>query len=78
MRVELSVKQQIKNFCHSNFDLNSNEKNFKLVILDEGDMMTTYSQSALRRIMEKYTNNVRFILIYNQIHRIHPAIKLDI
>ena len=77
------VKEQIKSFCQtlnsfSNFNLNSNEKNsnfFKLVILDEADMMTTDAQSALRRIMEKYTNNVRFILICNQIHRIHPAIQ---
>ena len=38
-------------------------------------MMTTDAQSALRRIMEKYTNNVRFILICNQIHKIHPAVQ---
>ena len=62
----------------SNFSLSENNlKNnfFKLVILDEADMMTTDAQSALRRIMEKYTNNVRFILICNQIHKIHPAVQ---
>ena len=77
------VKEQIKSFCQtlnsfSNFNLNPNGKIpnfFKLVILDEADMMTTYAQSALRRIMEKYTNNVRFILICNQIHKIHPAVQ---
>jgi len=77
------VKEQIKNFCQtlnsfSNFNFDSNEKNtnfFKLVVLDEADMMTTDAQSALRRIMEKYTNNVRFILICNQIHKIHPAVQ---
>ena len=77
------VKEQIKSFCQtlnsfSNFNLNANEKNsnfFKLVILDEADMMTTDAQSALRRIMEKYTNNVRFILICNQMHKIHPAVQ---
>ena len=80
------VKEQIKSFCQtlnsfSNFNLinstNAQEKNnfFKLVILDEADMMTTDAQSALRRIMEKYTNNVRFILICNQIHKIHPAVQ---
>ena len=77
------VKEQIKSFCQtlnsfSNFNLNSNDKNtnfFKLVVLDEADMMTTDAQSALRRIMEKYTNNVRFILICNQIHKIHPAVQ---
>ena len=78
------VKEQIKSFCQtlnsfSNFTLSNdnNTKNnfFKLVILDEADMMTTDAQSALRRIMEKYTNNVRFILICNQIHKIHPAVQ---
>lgn len=77
------VKEQIKSFCQtlnsfSNFNLNPNGKIpnfFKLVILDEADMMTTDAQSALRRIMEKYTNNVRFILICNQIHKIHPAVQ---
>jgi replication factor C subunit 3/5 len=78
------VKEQIKSFCQtlnsfSNFSLSNtnNSKNnfFKLVILDEADMMTTDAQSALRRIMEKYTNNVRFILICNQIHKIHPAVQ---
>jgi len=78
------VKEQIKSFCQtlnsfSNFSLSNinNPKNnfFKLVILDEADMMTTDAQSALRRIMEKYTNNVRFILICNQIHKIHPAVQ---
>ena len=76
------VKEQIKSFCQtlnsfSNFTLSDESKNnfFKLVILDEADMMTTDAQSALRRIMEKYTNNVRFILICNQIHKIHPAVQ---
>ena len=78
------VKDQIKSFCQtlnsfSNFTLgnDNNLKNnfFKLVILDEADMMTTDAQSALRRIMEKYTNNVRFILICNQVHKIHPAVQ---
>jgi len=80
------VKEQIKSFCQtlnsfSNFSISNtnsdNNKNnfFKLVILDEADMMTTDAQSALRRIMEKYTNNVRFILICNQIHKIHPAVQ---
>ena len=76
------VKEQIKSFCQtlnsfSNFSVSNtnNSKNnfFKLVILDEADMMTTDAQSALRRIMEKYTNNVRFILICNQIHKIHQS-----
>lgn len=74
------VKEQIKSFCQtlnsfSNFSVNTNNNIFKLVILDEADMMTADAQSALRRIMEKYTNNVRFILICNLLHKIHPAVQ---
>lgn len=74
------VKEQIKSFCQtlnsfSNFAQNTNNNIFKLVILDEADMMTADAQSALRRIMEKYTNNVRFILICNLLHKIHPAVQ---
>ncbi|RXG61700.1 Replication factor C subunit 5 [Armadillidium vulgare] len=38
---------------------------FKLVILDEADAMTNDAQNALRRVIEKFTENVRFCLICN-------------
>ena len=40
---------------------------FKIIILDEADAMTKDAQNALRRIVEKYTENVRYI------HVIQPA-----
>ncbi|MFN7105663.1 MAG: AAA family ATPase, partial [Pyrobaculum sp.] len=43
---------------------------FKLVILDEADNMTTDAQQALRRIMEIYAQNTRFILLANYVSRI--------
>ncbi|MEM4891440.1 MAG: Replication factor C small subunit, partial [Pyrobaculum sp.] len=43
---------------------------YKLVILDEADNMTTDAQQALRRIMEIYAQNTRFILLANYISRI--------
>ncbi|ORY19925.1 hypothetical protein BCR33DRAFT_730702, partial [Rhizoclosmatium globosum] len=41
---------------------------FKLIILDECDAMTQVAQNALRRIVEKYTQNVRFLHICNYMH----------
>ena len=51
------VRDKILNFA-STRSLHS--KGFKLIILDECDAMTRDAQNALRRIMEKYTENVRF------------------
>lgn len=67
------VREKIKEFCNT---LNiSSKAGVKLVILDEADMMTSAAQFALRRVIEKYTKNVRFCLICNQVSKIIPAIQ---
>ncbi|EGG08331.1 uncharacterized protein MELLADRAFT_47841 [Melampsora larici-populina 98AG31] len=66
------VREQIKNFASARMVFSSG---FKLIILDEADQMTTTAQSALRRVIEQYTKNVRFCIICNYVNRISPAIQ---
>ncbi|KTW26600.1 hypothetical protein T552_02609 [Pneumocystis carinii B80] len=66
------VREQIKNFASTKQIFNSG---FKLIILDEADAMTFAAQNALRRVIEKYTKNVRFCIICNYVNKISPAIQ---
>jgi len=67
-----AVREKILNFA-STRSLHS--KGFKVIILDECDAMTKDAQNALRRVMEKYTENVRFCLICNYLGKLIPAIQ---
>ncbi|KAG8966708.1 Subunit of heteropentameric Replication factor C (RF-C) [Tulasnella sp. 419] len=66
------VREQIKNFAETRTLF---KQGFKLIILDEADMMTNAAQAALRRIIEQYTKNVRFCIICNYVNKIAPAIQ---
>ncbi|KAF9778319.1 P-loop containing nucleoside triphosphate hydrolase protein [Thelephora terrestris] len=66
------VREQIKNFAETRTLYSSG---FKLIILDEADMMTTAAQAALRRVIEQYTKNVRFCIICNYVNKIIPAVQ---
>ena len=48
---------------------------FKILVLDEADNMTADAQQALRRLMEMYTANTRFILIANYPSKIIEPIQ---
>ncbi|KAI0285829.1 P-loop containing nucleoside triphosphate hydrolase protein [Russula aff. rugulosa BPL654] len=66
------VREQIKQFAETRTLFS---KGYKLIVLDEADMMTTAAQAALRRIIEQYTKNVRFCIICNYVNKIIPAIQ---
>ncbi|XP_014258872.1 replication factor C subunit 5 [Cimex lectularius] len=66
------VRGQILNFASTRTIFKSG---YKLIILDEADAMTNDAQNALRRIIEKFTENVRFCLICNYLGKIIPALQ---
>ena len=71
------VREKIKNFASSSLNTNYDSElpAFKIIILDEADAMTSDSQFALRRIIEKYTSITRFILICNYVTKIIPPLS---
>ncbi|GAA5877554.1 hypothetical protein JCM1840_005841 [Sporobolomyces johnsonii] len=69
------VREQIKNFASTRMQGGPGGAGFKLIILDEADMMTQAAQSALRRVIEQYTKNVRFCIICNYVNKIIPAVQ---
>lgn len=68
------IREKIKTFAQQSVKVSSDKEkkypSFKIIILDEADMLTTDAQSALRRIIEKYSKVTRFCLICNYITRI--------
>ena len=67
------VRDQVKTFAATKTFNNSSD--LKLIILDEADAMTSAAQNALRRVMEKYVKNVRFIIICNYVGQIIPPLQ---
>ena len=66
------VREKIKKFAQVAVtkSSNSNSPNFKIIVLDEADSLTSEAQAALRRVVEKYTKVTRFCLICNYISKI--------
>jgi replication factor C subunit 3/5 len=71
-----TVRNRIKQFVTTHgLAENPNTPPFKLIILDEIDAMTDDAQAILRKVVEKYVNNVRFCFICNYLKKINPAIQ---
>ncbi len=67
-----TVREEIKGFAEKMTPFN---KGIKLIILDEADSMTFDAQFALRRIIEKYSDDTRFCIICNYMNKIIAPIK---
>jgi replication factor C small subunit len=61
------VRNVLKNFVNQSL---VKDGSLKFVILDEADNIPGQVQQALRRIIEKASNNIKFILLCNYINRI--------
>jgi replication factor C small subunit len=62
------VRDVLKDFVNQNMIIGGNS--LKIVILDEADNIPNQVQQALRRIIEKSSDRVKFILICNYISKI--------
>ncbi len=65
------VRERIKSFARSSFG----GANYRIIFLDEADSLTSDAQAALRRTMEEFSNNVRFILSCNYSSQIIDPIQ---
>ncbi|WP_350356151.1 replication factor C small subunit [Halorarius halobius] len=65
------VRDRIKNFARSSFG----GHDYRIIFLDEADALTSDAQSALRRTMEQFSNNTRFILSCNYSSQIIDPIQ---
>ena len=65
------VRGRIKDFARASFG----GYDYRIVFLDEADSLTDDAQSALRRTMEQFSNNTRFILSCNYSSRIIDPIQ---
>lgn len=65
-----TVREKIKNFV-----LSYAMGPFKIILLEEADFLTLQGQAILKKLMEDYVDNVRFILTCNRVHKLMPEIR---
>jgi len=67
-----TIREKVKEFARSR---TPPDIPFKIVLLDEADNMTADAQQALRRLMELYSANTRFVLAANYPSKIIDPIQ---
>jgi len=65
------VRDRIKSFARSSFG----GYDYRVIFLDEADALTSEAQAALRRTMEQFSNNTRFVLSCNYSSQIIDPIQ---
>ncbi|MFO8110805.1 MAG: replication factor C small subunit [Thermoplasmata archaeon] len=66
------IRNKIKEYARTTA---ISQRGFKIIFMDEADSLTSEAQAALRRTMEKYSNNCRFILSCNYSSKIIDPIQ---
>jgi replication factor C subunit 3/5 len=69
------LQDVIKNFAQIIIPNEQNSYNYKLVIIDSVDKLSRQAQNALRRTMEEFMGNCKFIFICYNLHRIIDPLK---
>ncbi|MFW6141997.1 MAG: replication factor C small subunit [Candidatus Saliniplasma sp.] len=67
-----AVREEVKNAARTT---SLTEKHFKIIFIDEAESFSNEAQSALRRILEQYSQNVRFVFSCNNSSKIIDPIR---
>lgn len=66
------IRNQLYSFVNSN---NLFGEGKKIIVLDEADYMTKLAQQALKILVERYNDSIRFVLICNYITKIESSLQ---
>lgn len=70
------IREDLKLFAKSNVSNNRNNFAFKTIVLYNADYLTVDAQSALRRCIEVFSHNTRFILVVeNKYKLLNPILS---
>jgi len=59
------IQEIVKNYAHQQSNLLTNKCKYKIILINNVDKLHIHAQNALRRTMEIYINNCKFILCGN-------------